>query len=99
MPGNKCLETKLELDIKGHIIGVKHQVGTFGYFCGVYLGEILLKHSDNLPRAIKTLHMSAAECQLVAALTTKTLTKVWAEETFSVFWERYKKAVNELKIN
>ena len=43
--------------------------------------------------------MSAAECQLVAALTTKTLTTVRTEEAFSLFWERCKKAATELKIN
>ena len=60
---------------------------------------MLLKHSDNLSRAIQTSHMSAAECQLVAALTTKILTKVRTEEAFSLFWEKCKKAATELKIN
>ena len=39
---DECLETKLEPDTKGCIIGVKHQMGAFDYFCGVYLGEMLL---------------------------------------------------------
>ena len=60
---------------------------------------MLLKHSDNLSHVIQTLHISAAECQLVEALTTKTFTKVRTEETFSPFWERCKKAATELKIN
>ena len=42
--------------------------------------------------------MSAVECQLVAALITKTLTKVNTEEAFSLFWEKCKKAAKELKI-
>ena len=96
---DECLETKLEPDIKGRIIGVKHQMGTFDYFYSVYLGGILLKHSDNLSRAIQTSHMSAAEYQLLVALTTKTLTKVRTEGAFSLFWERCKKAATELKIN
>ena len=96
---DECLETKLEPDIKGRIIGVKHEMGTFDYFCGVYLGEMLLKHSDNLSRAIQTSYMSAEGYQLVAALTTKTLTKFRTEEAFSLFWERCKKATTELKIN
>ena len=95
---DECLETKLEPVIKGCIIGVKHQMGTFDYFYGVHLGGMLLKHSDNLSCAIQTSHMSAAESQLVAALTTKTLTKVRTEEAFSLFWERWKKAATELEI-
>ena len=95
----ECLETKLEPDIKGRIIGVKNQMGTFDYFYCVNLGGVLLKHSDNLSRAIQTSYMSAEGYQLVAALTTKTLTKLRTEEAFSLFWERCKKATTELKIN
>ena len=91
--------TKLEPDIKGRIIGVKHQTGTFDYFYGAYLGGMLLKHGDNISRAMQTLHMSAAEYQLLVTLTTKTLTKVHTEEDFFLFWERCKKAATELKIN
>ena len=58
---HECLETKLEPDIKGRIIRVKHQMGTFDYFYGANLGGMLLKHSENLSRAIQTSHMSAAE--------------------------------------
>ena len=82
---DECLETKLEPDIKGRVIGVKHQMGTFGYFCGVNPGGMLLKHRHNLSRATKTLHMPAAECQLLVALATKTLTKFLTEEIFSLF--------------
>ena len=73
-------------------------MGTFDYFYGVDLGGMLLKHSNNLSRAIQTSHMSVAECQLVAALITTTLTKLLTEEAFSLFWERCKKVATELKI-
>ena len=59
---------------------------------------MLLKHSDNLSHAMQTLHISAAERQLVVASTTKTFIKVRIEEAFSLFWERWKKAATELKI-
>ena len=77
---------------------MKHQMGTFDYFYGVNLGRMLLKHSDNLSRTMQTLHMSAAECQLVVVLTRKTSTKVCTKEVFSLLWERCKKAATELKI-
>ena len=51
-------------------------MGTFDYFYGVNLGGMLLKHSDNLSHAIQTLHISAAERQLVAASTTKAFIQV-----------------------
>ena len=93
------METKLEPDIKGRIIGVKHQMETFDYFYSVNIGGMLLKYNDNLSHTIQTSHMSASEYQLAAALTTKTLTKVCTEEALSLFWERCKKAATELKIN
>ena len=96
---DECLETNLEPDIKELIIEVKHQMGTFDYFYGENLGGMSLKYSDNLSPGIETSHMPAAECQLVATLTKKTLTKIRTEEAFSLFWERCKKAATELKIN
>ena len=40
---DKYLETKLELNIKGRLIRVKHQMRIFVYFYDVNLGGILLK--------------------------------------------------------
>ena len=43
---NECLETKLDPDIRGRIIGVKHQIKIFDYFYGVNLCSLFLKYSD-----------------------------------------------------
>ena len=56
-------------------------MGTFDYFYGENLGGMSLKYSDNLSPGIETSHMPAAECQLVATLTKKTLTKIRTEES------------------
>ena len=91
----ECLETKLEPDIKARIIGVKHQKRTFDYFCGVNLRRMLLKHSDNLSRTIQTSHMSAAECQLVAALIgTKS-----AQKRIFLYFGKGSKKLPKLKIS
>ena len=60
-------------------------MGTFDYFYGVNQGGMLLKHSENLSRTMQTLHMSVAECQLIASLTTKTLSKVAQKKLFHYF--------------
>ena len=95
---DECLETTLEPNIKGHIIGVKYQMEIFNYFLGVNLGSLLLKHSDNLSRTIQHSHMSAAECQLVVVCTTKTLAKIRSEQAFSLFWKKCQKDATELDI-
>ena len=69
---NEFLETKLDPDIRGRIIELNHQMEIFGYFNGVKLGSLLLKHSDNVSRTIQHSYMSVADCQLVVALATKT---------------------------
>ena len=69
---NEFLETKLDPDIRGRIIELNHQMEIFGYFNGVKLGSLLLKHSDNVSCTMQHSYMSVADCQLVVALVTKT---------------------------
>ncbi len=38
--------------IKARIIGVEHQFHTFKFFFGVFLGNLLLQHSDNLSKTL-----------------------------------------------
>ena len=48
------LETKLDAETKGRVIGAKYQIGTFEYFYCVSLGVLVLKHSDNLSKTLPT---------------------------------------------
>ena len=81
----KCLESKLEREIRAQIIGVNHQITTFEYYFGVKLGSLLLKHSDNLSKALQTTKLSAAEDQSVASLTVKTLEKMRTDDFYHLF--------------
>ena len=42
------LETKIDNNIRGNILGVKHAMEIFDYLYGVNLGSLLVKHSDNV---------------------------------------------------
>ena len=55
------------------------------------LGELLLRHSDNLSKTLQSPHMSAAEGQKVAAMTVKTLKSLRTDESFQAFWELVQK--------
>lgn len=46
---------------------------TFEYLFGNVLGEILLKHADNLSRTLQDKAMSAAEGQEIARMTVDTM--------------------------
>ena len=58
--------------IKSRIIGVQTQFKTFQYFYGVILGELILKHSDNLSKTLQSPKLSASEGQHVAEMTVRT---------------------------
>ena len=67
------MEYVKETDMRSRIIGVKTCMRTFDFLFGIMLGELLLRHSDNLSKSLQSPHMSAAEGQKVAAMTVKTL--------------------------
>ena len=83
---NICLESYLEPDIRSRITGVKHQMYTFEFFSGVYIGERILKHTDNLSRTLQRKDMSVTEGQEVASLSVKRLQCMRDESTFTLFW-------------
>ena len=94
----ECLESKLEREIRAQIIGVNDQITTFEYDFGIKLGSLLLRHSDNLPKALQKINLSAAEGQSIASLTVKTLEKMQTDDSYHLFWERCNKEAKDLKI-
>lgn len=49
------------------------------------LGELILKHTDNLSKTLQKETLSAAEGQQCAALTTKTLQSIRSDDRFDLF--------------
>ena len=70
---DESLETKLEPDIKGRIIGVKTQMSQYRLVFGLLLCKIFLLITDNLSRTLQKQSLSAAEGQEVVKLTLQTL--------------------------
>ena len=71
-----CEESKdkaSDPSMKARIIGVQVQFKSFRYFFGVLLGELILKHSDNLSKTLQSSKLSASEGQRIAIMTVKTL--------------------------
>lgn len=61
---------------------------TFDYLYGNTLGELILRHSDNLSRTLQSKSLSAAEGQQAAKMTVKTIQSMRTDETFDLFWEK-----------
>ena len=65
-----------DTDTKARIRGVAAQMDSFEYFFGLVLGEMLLRHTDNLSRSLQNKKCSAAEGQTVAQMTVKTIQSI-----------------------
>ena len=72
---------------------------SFNFFFGL-LGELILRHSDNLSRTLQASYISAAEGQKMAAMIVKTLQSMRNGENFKMLWsktvaEAHKRDVND----
>ena len=59
--------------MKSRIHVVAAQMATFNFYFGSSLALVILRHADNLSKSLQTKDMSAAEGQIVAAMTNSTL--------------------------
>lgn len=83
------LETRLDPDVKGRIIGVQTQMATFDLLFGLQLSMKILKITDNLSKTLQKQSLSAAEGQSVAELIVKTLKSMRTDENFTAFFDLY----------
>ena len=92
------LETKLDAETIGRVLGAKYQMETFEYFYCVSLGALVLKHSDNLSKTLQHTYISVSEGREIAELTVKTLQKMRSDGSFDMFWNTVTKRSKELKV-
>ena len=64
------------------IRGVAAQMSTFSFYFGLVLGEMLLRHSDNLNKTLQHEKMLAAEGQMIASMTNATLASLRNDVSF-----------------
>ena len=69
-------------DMIARIRSLAAQMSLFDFFYGLVLGELLLRHSDDLSRALQHSSISAAEGQVIASMTVTTLR---ADDSFDPF--------------
>ena len=65
------LEVVQDTETKARVCGVSAVTNTFDYLFSNTLGGMILKHSDNLSRALQHEFLSAAEGQKIAQMTIK----------------------------
>ena len=71
--------------MKARIHGVTYQLNTFRYWYGLMLGELLLKHADNVSRTLQHKSLSAADGQRVASMIVEILKGIRGDEQLDLF--------------
>ena len=94
----ESLDFVKETEMKCHIQGVASCMKTFNFSFGTVLGELLLRHSDNLSRMLQSSNMSAAG-QKIAMMTVATLQSIRSDDNFDLFWKRITKMAEEKEID
>jgi len=86
-------------EMKARIQGVSAQMCKFDYFYGCMLGEMILKHADNLSSTLQHKNLSAAEGQKIAMMTVQTMKPMRSDEMHDLFWEKVTQRASSLGIN
>lgn len=58
---------------------------SFEFYFGIYLGEMILRHSDSLSRTLQKKVLSAVEGQHIAGLVKATLQSMCSTDQFDLF--------------
>ena len=82
MLSDNSLQKKLDSAMRDRIIGVQRQAHCFNYYFGVYVLQLLLRHSDSLSKALQNSERSACEGQTLGAISIKTLGKTRNDDSF-----------------
>ena len=98
MLSDNSLEEKLDPAMRGRIIGVQSQMHCFDYYFGVYVLQLLLRHSDNLSKALQNSEMSVCEGLTLAAISIKTLEKTRNGDSFDSIWDLIKRNAESLDL-
>jgi hypothetical protein len=81
------------------IRGVAAQMVSFDFFFGLVLGEMLLRHTDNLSRTLQHSYISAAEGQVAATMTASTLSSIRNDEHYELFWGKVTRMAEEVDVD
>ena len=84
--------------IKARIIGVEAQFQTFRTYFGIQLGHLILQHSDNLSKTLKSDSLYGVAGQKIAAMTIATLKRMEMMNLLIFFRETFEMARQFLEV-
>ena len=83
----EALNGSLDGEMRARIIGVEAQMMKFDFLSGVFLGSLILRHSDNLSKTLQHKALPASEGQRIAKLTQSVLQKIRSDEQLAAFYQ------------
>ena len=84
----EAADANKDTETKAHIHGVSALMKTFKYHFGNKLGEMILRHTDNLSSTLQNKYLSASENQQIAQMTQDTLQTLRTDASFDLFWTK-----------
>ncbi len=95
----EAVSTSRDTEMIARMRGVAAQMNKFQFLFGLVLCELLLSHTDNLSRSLQSKTCSAAEGQLIADMTKKTIGKIRNDNDFELFWKKVEKSMDEICVD
>ena len=86
-------------EMKARLLGVASQMKTFSYLFGIVLGDLILRHSDNLSRTLQKADISAAQGQEVTYMTVQALKSIRSETNYKLFWKKVTHLAEKLEVS
>lgn len=96
---DEALEVAKDTDSKAKINGVSAQMKKFEFLFSTMLGEMLLRHCDNLAQTLQAKTISAAEGQKIGQMVIDTLQSIRNDESYELFWEKAFKSADSLDVD
>ena len=95
---DEAIDVVKDTESKARIQGVRGQMKTFNFLFGTVLGEMVLRHTDNLSRTLQAKALSAAEGQQIADMVVRTLQTLRSVESFDLFWLKVTKSADSFDV-
>ena len=78
----EAVQATTDTEIKARIRGISSQMENFKFFFGLFLSEMVLRHTDMLSKTLQNPELSSVEGHEIAMLTVKTLQSLRSESNF-----------------
>ena len=95
----ESLDKVEDSEIKVRIHGVALLMKTFSYLVGISLGDLILRHSNNLSRTLQKVGISAEQGQEITAMTVQILKSLRSDNNYKLVWRKVTHLADKLEVS